>query len=69
MIGYFLVVFFFKDIILCICVGRSMQLCRCVELCFFSEAAEKDDSVSEEEEEEVEEEEEEEEEKKLEAER
>lgn len=51
------------------CVGCIMQLCRCIELWFFSEAAEKDESVSEEEEEEVEEEEEEEEEKKLEAER
>lgn len=60
---------FFKDIILCICVGCSIQLCRCIELWFFSEAAEKDESVSEEEEEDVEEDEEEEEEKKLEAER
>lgn len=54
---------------MCICVGCSIQLCRCIELWFFSEAAEKDESVSEEEEEEVEEDEEEEEEKKLEAER
>lgn len=67
--GFCLVVFFFKDIILWDCVGCIMQLCRCIEFWFFSEAAEKDESVSEEEEEEVEEEEEEEEEKKLEAER
>ena len=48
----------------------NIRLLKCIVLCFFSEATEKDESVSEEEEEELEEEEEEEEEeKKLEAER